>query len=374
VTVTGPDIKTLSERIGQELFHDASRAQTAGNFNNSCASCHNAGAEDGKVWQRPAGPRSTMPTNGGPLLTGLLLWKGVRINMAETGPMFGGENGGHGIMTDAEQQGLNDYHKVIPVPLNPNFDPNTNDLTPLAQLGKDLFFGTDDTGLNPTLRNAGCLNCHPQVDPNSNQIRAYTADFVDPSLTDTLEFGFLQDEFCFNLQENIVALNIRAVNSEVNADADGDGFPEVDRNSDGYPDLESYVPMNVDDDDDFTRDDPNSYICTEDPFTPGSPLKVFGREAKAFSIPTKLGVLHSGPYMHDHSLISLRHVVDPSSQMTDPVYGNSGYPTTFKWFNEFHDLRGHEDIVPQASKVQLSLVSVDKQADIEAILAYIQSL
>jgi hypothetical protein len=48
--------------------------------------------------------------------------------------------------------------------------------------------------------------------------------------------------------------------------------------------------------------------------------------------------------------------------------------TTFKWYNEFHDLRGHEDLVPGSSKVQLTLISTDVDADIEAILSFVQSL
>ncbi|MHC4892329.1 MAG: YncE family protein [Planctomycetota bacterium] len=384
-TITGPDKKTQLQLIGQEIFHDASRAQTTANFNNSCASCHNAGGEDGQVWQRPAGPRSTMPTYGGPLLTGLLLWKGTRLGLHETGPMFGGENGGAGAFSDQEQEGLIAYHEVIPVPLNPFFDAVTNDLSPLAQFGQDLFFGTNNTGLNPGPipnfpelggRSAGCANCHPQVDQFTGQTRAYTADFLDPSLTSTLDFGFQFDSICQNLQENIVSLNIRAVNSEVNhfEDTDGDGILDTDRNGDGYDDTETYVPLFPDTDDPFVRDDPNSYLCLTDPADPGSAPKVFGRAAKLFSIPTKLGVLHTGPYMHDHSLISLRHVLDPVSQMLDPVYGDAGYPGTLKWFNEFHDLRGHEDLVPLSSKVQISLQSTDVDGDIDAILAYIQSL
>ena len=87
-------------------------ASTHGGFNNSCASCHFEGGDDGNVWQRPDGPRSTMPVYGGTIGTGLILWKGVRLNMGETGPMFGGENGGHGLFTDAEQQALIDYHEI----------------------------------------------------------------------------------------------------------------------------------------------------------------------------------------------------------------------------------------------------------------------
>jgi YVTN family beta-propeller protein len=372
-TVTTPDVKTLSERIGQELFEDASRAQTTGNFNNSCASCHFEGGADGNVWQRPAGPRSTMPVFGGTLGTGLILWKGVRLNMGETGPMFGGENGGHGILTDVEQQGLVDYHEVIPVPLNPNMDPLTGGLTAQAALGSDLFFGTNDTGLNPTGRNAGCFSCHPKFDSLTQTVRGFTVDFIEPQLLAQGENLEAYDPFCSPLKENVVGVNIRNVNSGANVDEDNDGFADLDRNFDGWNDLETYAIMNVDNDDDFTRDDPNSYLCPDDPFGPPLPLKLFTRGPGKFSIPTKLGVFTTGPYFHDHVGVSLRALLDPLSQTTDPKYGNPTYPKIQKFFNEFHDVRGNE-LVPQTSKVQINLQSSNKDADIDAILAYIQSL
>ena len=49
-------------------------------------------------------------------------------------------------------------------------------------------------------------------------------------------------------------------------------------------------------------------------------------------------------------------------------------PGLNKFFNEFHDVRGHEQFVQGASKVQLDLHSVNVQADIEALLAYITSI
>ena len=49
-------------------------------------------------------------------------------------------------------------------------------------------------------------------------------------------------------------------------------------------------------------------------------------------------------------------------------WATSGTPS------EFHDIRGHEDFVPNASKVQLNLNSTNVQADIEAILAFIESI
>ncbi len=376
-TLLGADQMTLSERVGQELFEDASRAQTAGNFNNSCASCHFEGGADGNIWQRPAGPRSTMPVYGGTLLTGLILWKGVRINMGETGPMFGGENGGTGVLTDDQQQGLTDYHEIIPVPLNPNLDPVTGAYSTGAALGKDLFFGTDDTGLNMSLRSAGCASCHPDFDTSSMTVRGYTADFLNPLLTsgDNLES---LDPNCFSLRESTVQLNVRNVNSGVNVDIDGNGSPDVDRNADGFSDIESYTPMNVDTNDDFTRDDTNGYMCPEVPGMPGSPLRVFGRDRTVFSIPTKLGVFSTGPYFHDHVAVSLRTLLDPQLQTTDPVYGDPSLPHLSKFFNEFHDVRGNELFAPGASKVQQTLQTLANgstiEADVEALLEYISSL
>jgi hypothetical protein len=386
-TLLNPDAYTVSQRLGDELFEDASRGQTTaahgtvGEFNNSCASCHFEGGEDGNVWQRPAGPRSTMPVYGGSMLTGLILWKGVRLNMGETGPMFGGENGGTGVMTDTEQQALVDAHALIPVPLNPNLDPVTGQYSSLAAFGKDIYFGTNTTGLNPSLRRAGCAECHPDSDSLSGAPRGYTADVLDPLLTSGENLESL-DPTCFSLQSNIVAINLRNVNSGVNVDFNNDGILDPDRNFDGYNDVETYAPMNSDKSDPFTRDDGNSYLCPLDPSDPNSALKVFQRDMRAFSIPTKLGVYSTGPYFHDHSAISLRMVVDPEKQAYDTVYGQGAYsgPQTFaglnKFFNEFHDVRGHEQFTGSgASKVQINLVSgANVNSDIEALLAYIESL
>jgi YVTN family beta-propeller protein len=376
-TLLGPDQMTLSERIGEELFEDASRVQTAGNFNNSCGSCHFEGGADGNVWQRPAGPRSTMPVYGGTLATGLILWKGVRLNMGETGPMFGGENGGGGAFSDAEQQGLIDYHEMIPVPLNPNLDPVTGEYSATAAIGKDIYFGTNLTGTNPLGRAAGCAVCHPDKDDLTLTARGYTSDFMPASITQDPAGLETLDPLCFSLQENLVVLNIRNVNSGTNVDVDLDGFPDVDRNGDGYSDVETYTVLNPDKSDDFTRDDPNGYLCPQDG-VPGNPQKLFTRGSEFFSIPTKLGVFSTGPYFHDHSAASLRAIVDPAIQQTDPVYGNPAYPGLQKFFNEFHDVRGHEEFFVGSSKVQVTLKTLlagsTFDADIEALLAYIEAL
>jgi YVTN family beta-propeller protein len=379
---TGPDALTASQRLGLEMFEDASRPETSGNFNNSCGSCHFEGGEDGNVWQRGNGPRSTMPMFGGTRATGLILWKGVRLNLGETGPMFHGENGGTGLFDDAAQQALVDFHEVIPTPLNPNRDPATYGLTAQARLGQDLFFATNETGLNPTLRHAGCATCHKREETNPGSFpgpRFFTADFLNPTLTSGENLGPGFDPTCFSLRENIVATNIRNVNTGVNIDADGDGLPDADRNADGYVDVETYAAMNTDKPDPFERDDANSYDCPCDPQVdfncdPSTNRRVFTRRADLFSIPSKLGLFTSGPYFHDHSAHSLRSLLDPDTQVSSPVYGNAAFPHLTKIFNEVHDVRGHEQFVPNISKVQLTLQSTNADADVEALLAFIQSL
>jgi hypothetical protein len=308
--------------------------------------------------------------------------------MGETGPMFGGENGGTGVFNDDEQAALREYHEIIPFPLNPNLNPIGSGYSALAAFGKDLYFGLNDTGLNPTLRHAGCAVCHPDFEVNPGSFpgpRLYTADFVNPQLSHGEMLGQL-DPTCFSLRENVVAINIRNVNTAANADIDGDGQPDLDRNSDGYVDVETYPIMNVDKDDGFRRDDGNSYLCPCDPTTDpncdaSNPFTFFGRNKVLFSIPQKLGLFSTGPFFHDHMAYTLRGMLDPDAQAFSPIYGSPAfpgqqpYPGLNKIFNEVHDIRGHEQFVPGVSKVQLTLQSgTGADSDIEALLAYISAL
>jgi hypothetical protein len=323
-----------------------------------------------------------MPVYGGALMTGVLLWKGVRLNLGETGPMFADENGGTGVLSDAEQQGLVDYHGTIPVPLNPNLDPVGGGFSSRAIVGRDLFFGTNGSGTNPTLRDAGCSGCHADEDPVRPETRGYTLDFLGRPLSrgEDLE---LVDPDCLSLLESFLSPNLRNVNSACDLDRDGDGNVDIDRNNDGWADCETYFVQNPDTDDDFQRDDDNSWPCPVDRGDPTGPRRVFKRKGQSFSIPTKLGVFSTGPYMHDHSVSSLRNLLDPSGQAgtvldggasTDPTYGSAHYPRLQKLFNDFHDIRGHDDFVPGASRVQKRLRSTDVDADLEALLAFIESL
>lgn len=344
----GNDKFTNSELIGAELFADGSRDQTTGNFSVTCESCHYEGGDDGNVWARPNGPRSTIPVYGGLKRSGNLLWKAGRMNLGETGPMFGGENGGTGVFTDTEQEGLIAYHEKIAVPLNPNLV--NAQLTADAAMGRDLYFGLDDTGTNPLLRNTNCASCHPQFQPSGDKAW-FTNDHI--KILDT-NFDDAHQDPCFALKESVMGQAFQDVNSGVNL-VDDQNVIIIDRNGDNISDVESYTPMNADGSGDFTRDDNNSVLC-DDPNNPGNPL-VFGRSASKFDVPTKMGVFFTGPYFHDHAVSSLRALIDPASQT---------FPSLNKMLNTQHDLRG--------AMVQQFLGSTNVNDDIELVLKFIESL
>jgi hypothetical protein len=323
--------------------------------------------------------------------------------------MFGGENGGTGVLSTAEKQGLIDVHEDFAVPLNPNIDQSTGQLTSEAAKGMDLFFGTNNAGFNPTGRSAGCSECHAITDPNDQFgefDRFFTIDYLPTLLTQDPDGVQNNDPNCVSLQENVAqASGFRDVNTAVNIDEDMNGFPDFDRNNDMIGDMESYEPQNADTDDDFQRDDPNSWPCPQGG-TMGNPQQTILRNGRSFSVPTKLGVFASGPYFHDQVASSLRALLDPSLQ-ADQVnvvdydrdgnpandvlplyskYSDPSFPTMNKIFNDVHDMRGNELFVANQSKVQLSLLSASEaivqgvttqaqiDADMDQILAFIQSL
>ena len=356
-SVVQTDLMTPLQREGRELFADASRPLTAHNFNNSCEACHFEGNEDSSVWRRDVGPRSTPPMFGGAAATGYYAWKAIRINLGQFFTVAGvGENGGTADLTGPELEALIAWADIVPVPLNPNRVSGA--LSPLALFGRDIFFGINDTGLNPNLRDSNCTTCHPNVDIDVMPPLplSYTVDRIP--IVDPMQNATHQD-VCFVAQENLVANSSQNVNSGVNLDLDGDGFPDLDRNGDGILDLESFVPLDVDTEFSFTIPG----CTTQDPTDPNFPLKTYSRLAKNFGIPTKFGVFSTAPYFHDHVVKSLRALCDPQAQ-ANPWLG--------KVRNTQHDVRGQD--------VQVSLQSLlnggppQLQQDIDAIIAFIESL
>jgi DNA-binding beta-propeller fold protein YncE len=354
-SVVQTDLLTTAQKTGREIFADASRDVTAANFNNSCEACHFEGNDDATAWRRPVGPRSTPPMFGGIFATGTLAWKAIRKNLGEFFHVAGvGENGGTAALTPAEDEALVQWAATVPVPLNPNRVNGA--LTPLALIGRDLYFGENSTGFNPNLRNAACANCHPKVDlnPPNTEPFAFTIDRV--IIVDSGQDQAHQP-LCDVMGENLLGQSFANVNSGVNLDLNNDGVPDADRNFDGIIDIESYIPLDRDLDAPFTIPG----CTTSDPSDPNFPLRTYTRGAKFFMVPTKLGVFATGPYFHDHGHMTLRAVVDPSSQ---------AFPYTGKSRNTQHDVRG--------SDVQVNLQSLSNGSsfdfDIDAILAFIESL
>ena len=76
--------------------------------------------------------------------------------------------------------------------------------------------------------------------------------------------------------------------------------------------------------------------------------------------------------------LRLVRAADLIGQLADPRYGDPSYPGLAKHFNEFHDVRGHEEFVTGISKVQSTLQTAGSGStiaiDLEALLAFVSSL
>lgn len=270
------DTFSAEERAGKELFSDATRTQTASNQNGSCSECHFDGGVDGLTWQFAEGPRQTIALAGGPLQFGLLFWKSKATTMKTFEGGFRIHQGGNGQLSPKDVAGLTAWaNQRLPLPLNPHA---AQPMTDSEKRGRDLFFGTDDFGQNPTLRSANCAECHPDG--------LFTIDVIafPADLCKSLEPGFA---------------NLQNVNSQ-----DEDGI--------------------LSDDADMT--------FTEDCLTAGGAPKTFFRGKSDFGVPTKRSVFATAPYFHNGQALSLRAVIDPAAQTVGPNLDSHK--------NTAHDLRG----------------------------------
>jgi len=259
------DTFTPAERAGREMFMDATRMQTASNFDGTCTMCHFDGLQDGLTWHFEDGPRRTISLAGGPLSFGLLFFKSSAANMSTFAGGFRKHHGGNGQFTEADFDGFTAWtNNRVPLPLNPHKVAGPT----LSQLrGKDLFFGENVTRTNPNMRSAGCAECHPAG--------SFTFDVMfDP-----------QDE-CASLQEN--KANLRDV---------------------GSVDLDGLLTDDIDID--FTQEG-----CLDG----NGDLVVFHRKKEEFGTPTKLGAFAVAPYFHTGVGLNLRATLDPSTTNMPPQF------------------------------------------------------
>ena len=269
------DTFTPAERSGREMFMDATRLQTASNFNGTCTMCHADGLQDGLTWQFAEGPRRTISLAGGPMNFGLIFFKSKATDMTTFAGGFRIHHGGNGSFTPADFAGFTTWTNTrVPLPLNPR---KIGGPTASEQRGKDLFFGTNDFGSNPELRSANCAECHPA--PN------FTFDVLFDPL-----------DKCASLLE--ANANMRDVGS-----TDTDGILS----------------------DDVT------FTFTEEGCVDGSnQLTTFSRTRELFGTPTKLGAFAIAPYFHQGAALNLRGTLDPTAvgmpvQFADTAHDLRGF-------------------------------------------------
>jgi hypothetical protein len=257
------------------MFMDATRLQTASDFNGTCTMCHFDGLQDGITWHFGEGPRRTISLAGGPMNFGLIFFKSKAVDMTTFAGGFRLHHGGNGQFTPQDFEGFTTWTNTrVPLPLNPRKigGPTASELR-----GRDLFFGENLFGANPNMRSAGCAECHPDG--------TFTFDEVFDPL-----------DKCVSLQEN--KANLRDVGS---VDLDGLLSDDIDL--------------------DFTEEG-----CLDGN---GDPV-VFHRAKAEFGTPTKLGAFAVAPYFHTGVGLNLRATLDPAAvgmpaQFLDTVHDVKGF-------------------------------------------------
>ena len=106
VSTVGAEALTPEILRGKQLFYDARDDRLALDSYMSCASCHNDGGQDGRVWDFTSlgeGLRNTIDLNGrGGMAHGILHWSGNFDEVQDFENQIRGFAGGTGLMTDAD--------------------------------------------------------------------------------------------------------------------------------------------------------------------------------------------------------------------------------------------------------------------------------
>jgi YVTN family beta-propeller protein len=169
---------------GRKFFYGGS---TSGHGEHACASCHVFGDFDNIAWDlgdpqgvyaAPPPPQNQNPTlegfhpMKGPMVTqslrglpgtGVLHWRGDRINLAAFNPAFVGLLGRSAPLPDSEMTAFSDFVMPLVYPPNPNrlldrTPPDAPPGTPSALRGETFFFGTPVDG------GQTCNFCHAATD------------------------------------------------------------------------------------------------------------------------------------------------------------------------------------------------------------------
>jgi cytochrome c peroxidase len=236
-TMNSVAAEKLSAQVlrGKQFFYDAADTRLARDAYISCASCHNDGGQDGRVWDLTGmgeGLRNTISLRGRSGAQGFQHWSANFDEIQDFEGQIRGLSGGTGLMTDAQfntgtrQQPLGDRKTGVSADLDAlaayvasltTFDQspyrNNGALTSDAAAGREIFraqncaqchSGTAFTeALSGTLRNIGTLK------PSSGKrLGGVLSGFDTPTLRDVWATApYLHDGSAATLEAAITAHN-----------------------------------------------------------------------------------------------------------------------------------------------------------------------
>ena len=268
--------ETLSAQVllGKQLFYDASDDRLARDNYMSCASCHNEGDSDGRVWDLTAfgeGLRNTVSLQGKGKGHGRLHWTSNFDEVQDFEGQIRSLSAGTGLMSDADfntgtrnqplgdaKSGISSDLDALAAYVNSLTDTSTSpyrasatEMTSKAKAGERVFFANDcsscHTGAPFTDSEQNLLHDIGTIDAASGQRLGSTlTGFDTPSLLGIWKTApYLHDGSALNIADAVSAHNSVSVSpAELDQlvaylqqasfeDSDGDG---VGDNADAFPD------------------------------------------------------------------------------------------------------------------------------------------
>jgi YVTN family beta-propeller protein len=176
ITTVNPAQELLAARVvlGKQLFYDAKDPRLSKDSYMSCATCHNDGGHDGRVWDLTGfgeGLRNTIALNGrAGMGHGFLHWSGNFDEVQDFEKQIRDLSGGLGLMTDAQynrgtrNQALGDRKSGV----STNLDELASYVASLNNFAASPYRNNDGTlsanaVAGKTIFNAQCTSCHGGV-------------------------------------------------------------------------------------------------------------------------------------------------------------------------------------------------------------------
>ncbi|HEX4946674.1 MAG TPA: discoidin domain-containing protein [Blastocatellia bacterium] len=176
VTLTSIATEKLSAQVlrGKQFFYDAKDTRLARDAYISCASCHNDGGHDGRVWDLTGfgeGLRNTISLRGRAGAQGLLHWSANFDEVQDFEGQIRALSGGTGLMTDVQfntgtrQQPLGDRKTGVSSDLDAlaAYVASLNTFAPSPFRNNDGSLTADAVAGREIFRSQNCAQCHSGV-------------------------------------------------------------------------------------------------------------------------------------------------------------------------------------------------------------------